>query len=433
MRRNNLIQCGLMAVAAFLTTASAELQWAGSYENTLDGLYLNESKCILDENRLRLDLNATFGSAVSFTGDIVFRKFFGKIRYDAASYLPVHIAHPFPEEVLALFGEQAGGEMDFIYKDTIYVDNAALTLEKGRTLITAGIQQLPWGSGYAWNPTDLWNVKDILDPTYDKPGQAAVKYNQGIGPLSLTAVAGFAADYTKTPWTVSLSSIVAGFDLTVLGAYRSTGFQNAFIGEGSWNRNRYCVGYSISGQIASVGVHSEGGWNRETVDESFTRQYQSAMDELVSLQNMGVNADLFSSDHSDKRDYFQFVAGVDYTFAVGNGLYVMGEYFFNDDGKKESERYTIEDWAEYLSGENLSLGMHTLFGGVSYSVTDLSTLSLYAIGNLSDRSVAFNPWFTASITDDCELELYAAIPIGGDKDEFGRRQYMGRVRVKVFW
>lgn len=424
---------GVLFVALCATMVGAELQWAGSYENTLDGLYLSGEKNILDENRLRIDMNASFGSAVSFTGDIVFRKFFGTVRYDYADFLPEHIAHPFSEEVMALFGDTGSQEMAFAYRDTLYVDNAAVTLEKKRTLLTVGIQQLPWGSGYAWNPTDLWNVKDILDPTYDKPGQAALKYNQGIGPVSVTAVAGFAEDYTRIPWTLTLSSTVGGFDFTALGAYRATRFQNELYGTGKWYRDRYCAGYSFSGQLGGIGVHSEGGWNRELVERSFTRQYAKAREEMALLQLMGVDTVPLASDHAYARNYFQVVAGADYTIGIGNGLYIMGEYFFNGDGKERSEDYSIEDWSEYLSGENLTLGQHTVFAGISYSITDLSTLALYAVGNLSDRSAALNPWLTISITDDCELDISGAVPLGGDEDEFGRKQYMGRARIKVYW
>ncbi len=39
-----------------------------------------------------------------------------------------------------------------------------LDYNKLRLNIRVGKQQLPWGTGYAWNPTDIFNAKDILDP-----------------------------------------------------------------------------------------------------------------------------------------------------------------------------------------------------------------------------------------------------------------------------
>ena len=142
---------------------------------------------------------------------------------------------------------------------------------------------------------------------------------------------------------------------------------------------------------------------------------------------------IFSSDHNKNRNYPQILAGADYTFSVSNGLHLMAEYFYNGDGKKGSNEYTIEDWMEYLSGDNLGLGMHELFSGISYAISDLSTLSLYVISNLSDRSVALNPWLTVSISDDSQLDITGAISIGDKEDEFGRSQFMGRARIKVFW
>jgi hypothetical protein len=411
----------------------AELKWGGSYENTLWGYYLNERSELLDENRLRLDMNATSGSAVSFTGDIIFKKHFGRTTYDIASLVPSHIARPIPDSVMSLPGESTETGMTFSYGDTFYVDNAALTLETGRTLLTAGIQQLPWGCGYAWNPTDLWNIKDILDPGYDKPGKAAIKLDQGIGPVSFTAVAGFAEDYMETPWTVSLSSTVAGFEATALTAYRTITFENQLYGEGPFKRERYLFGYSLSGQILEIGIHSEGAWNREIPDASFSRMYDNATAIIKPLLIFGADTDLLTSDHAKTRTYQQIVAGADYTFGIGSGLFIMSEYFYNGDGKDDSNRYTVEDWMEYMTGDNLSMGKHTLLSGISYPVTDLSTFALYVITNISDRSVALNPWLTVSISDDCELDISGAVPIGDREDEFGRDQYMGRARVKVFW
>jgi len=411
----------------------AELQWGGSYENTLWGYYLIEKSNLLDENRLRLDMHVASGSAVSFTGDIIFKKHFGTTTYDIAALVPSHIAHPIPESIMSQFGGSTKAEMTFSYQDTLYVDNAAMTLETGRTLLTAGIQQLPWGCGYAWNPTDLWNNKDILDPGYDKPGKAAIKLDQGIGQVSITAVAGFAKDYMETPWTVSLSSTIAGFEATALAASRTITFENPLYGHGTFRRDRYLFGYSLSGQLSEIGIHSEGAWNREVPTSVFSRSYNAVLSTMETLRPLGVKSDLLTSDHAKARWYPQIVAGADYTFGIGNGLFIMSEYFYNGDGKKNSEEYTVEDWMEYLTGDNLSMGTHTLFSGISYPFTDLSTFALYSIVNFSDYSVALNPWLTVSIADDCELDISGAIPIGDEEDEFGRSQYMGRARLKVFW
>lgn len=127
-------------------TYKKEIIWVGKKD------YVVRQCDFYDENRLRLDIDVSFGKHVAFSGDLIFKKYFGAIEYPFKDFLPEHIGQFFPED------------RSFTFSDTIYLDNAALTLQRKRTLFTIGIQQLPWGSGYAWNPTDIWNKKELLDP-----------------------------------------------------------------------------------------------------------------------------------------------------------------------------------------------------------------------------------------------------------------------------
>lgn len=430
--------CLLLANVSF-----AELQWGGSYENTIWGYRLSETSSLMDENRLRLDMNVAAGRAVSFTGDIIFKKHFGKTSYDISQFVPKNISKVLLYQHNSTPEDFRNTELAYNYRDTFYVDNAAIAFETGRTILTAGIQQLPWGCGYAWNPTDLWNVKDILDPGYDKPGKAAIKLEHGIGPVSITAVTGFANDYRHAPWTTSFSATIAGFEATALAAYRSVTSEVAIPVYISFSAEelssyvnfdnlseRYVFGYSLSGQFLDLGVHSEGAVNRRIQEYSLTGIDKNA---LTILDSIGIPLKRFKKSFDYTQTYISVVAGTDYTFGIGNGLFIMSEYFYNVDGAKNDERYSTEDWMEYLAGDKLSMGRHTLYSGISYSFTDLSTLALYSIVNISDGSIALNPWLTISITDDCELDISGAIPIGDEEDEFGRDQYMGRARLKVFW
>lgn len=427
----------VLGVALTASQSYAGLTWGGSYENTAVGMYLDGESSLYDENRLRLDLDAALGSHVRFSGDIIAKKYFGSTEFAYLALLPSQYGEALTilGDALVTAGLAAPGDMsadDWAYtlSDTFYVDNAAITLQVKRTLVTVGIQQLPTGTGYAWNPTDLWNIKDVLDPGYEKPGHAALRVEQGLGPVTLAAVAGFHRDLGRMPWNASLQTNAGGFDITLIGGSVTRVGYSLLDPSVEYDFQTYAAGLALAGQLWDIGVWFEGAWKRERTDDTYVGQYLLQQTLLASL---GVDTSLFASARHQDRDFAQFLLGADYTIGVGNGIYLMAEYLYNGDGRSSDRFYTIEDWERYLSGEALTLGQHTLFGGLSYAVGDLVTASLYAIANLSDRSVALNPRVDVSITDDCTLETYGALPIGGQTDEFGRDQYLGQVRLKVYW
>ncbi len=417
---------------AFTFHASAKLIIGGSYENTLTAMVLERSGDVrvYDENRLRLDFDAKIGETVSFDGDLIFRKYVGATNHALTDFLPDTIGQAL-EAAAAIAGTQVPV---YAFSDTFYVDNAAVFLQKNRTIFAVGIQQLPWGSGYAFNPTDLWNTKDILDPTYEKPGKPAIKFEQGLGALSVAAALGFDDNLRHAPWTVSLGTHVQAFDITLIGGSKVREFSDELLGGETFNFRRYLTGLSLSGQVADIGVWAEAAANREETDNAFVSAYKDSLARyLPLLPFLGIPSALLSTDHLDDRTYVQALVGADYTFAVGNGLHLMAEYLYNGDGKSDEDDYTLEDWTDYFMGENLTLGSHTLFGGLSFSPTGLSALSLYAIGNASDHSLILNPWFTYNITNDCGLDISAALPFGRDNTEYGLGTYLCMVRLKVFW
>jgi hypothetical protein len=382
---------------------------------------------------LRLDLKAKLGDVVRFDGDIILKKYVGSTTYDLADYLPENIA-----STLTAVARLSGTRVPpFAFRDTFYIDNAALFLQKKRTIFSIGIQQIPWGTGYAFNPTDLWNIKDILDPTYEKPGKPSIKFEHGLGNLGVIGVVGFDENWRHIPWTASLATHAAGFDISLCAGSNVRELFDPALSASSFYFRRYLSGYAVSGQIGDIGVWSEGALNRVETDKNYVSAYSEYDDSMQVLlpfiRHLGIDPDALETDYLKDRTFAQLLAGMDYTFGIGNGLHCMAEYLYNGDGKDDYDKYSLEDWLEYYEGLNLSLGMHMLFGGLSFSPTDLSTVSLYAIGNLSDRSVMINPWFTYSITDDSELNVIGAVPVGHSNDEFGQKVYTGMVRLKIYW
>jgi len=63
-----------------------------------------------------------------------------------------------------------------------------VTLDFERVLLRIGKQQLPWGAGYSWNPTDIFNAKDPLDSTYERVGLNAFQLQVPFGTEGMVTV-----------------------------------------------------------------------------------------------------------------------------------------------------------------------------------------------------------------------------------------------------
>jgi len=76
------------------------------------------------------------------------------------------------------------------FSDRTFLDNAYLKLSLKAFDLTVGKQQISLGTGYVWNPTDVFNIKDPLDPTYEQPGHNALRVDVALGNnTTLTALA----------------------------------------------------------------------------------------------------------------------------------------------------------------------------------------------------------------------------------------------------
>jgi len=130
------------------------------------------------------------------------------------------------------------------------------------------------------------------------------------------------------------------------------------------------------------------------------------------------------------QDFIQLAAGADYTLA--NGLYLMGEYHYDERGRTRREEYQLTDWLRVLT-QGGSLGRDRLFLGSSYPVTSLWRASLYALVNLNDRSAALNPWVAWNARESLEITLTAALPWGEAGSELGEYPRSGLLRLRVYY
>ena len=68
--------------------------------------------------------------------------------------------------------------------DTLFLDNIYIRANFKNFDLTVGKQQISLGTGYAWNPIDIFNFKQLLDPTYEQTGVNAIRAEIPIGSRS---------------------------------------------------------------------------------------------------------------------------------------------------------------------------------------------------------------------------------------------------------
>lgn len=387
----------LLILITFTSKASTQaLEFTGYYENQLFPQELNDQLILQDYNKLRIDLSAQVAENVSFNGDYICRLFHGAKSFNSFDFVPENVVSQYARESQASI-DSLRPYFDFEYSDENFLDNAYVTIYSRYANIRIGKQQLPWGSGYSWNPTDIFNQKNLLDPTYEKVGVNAFKLEMLFGREAvLTTVIGIGEEWETSTKALKVKEHFLGFDLSACFVEKTQeGFD--YILFSPLSERRRLFGADFSGELLGLGLWAEGAYNRL----------------------------------EDSDDFGQYLVGADYTFE--SGLYLIGEYYRNELGRTDKSEYTFDDWMRLLSAEGENLGVDYISSGEMYPVTELLSWSNYLIINLNDRSGIFFPWFDYSFSDNTEVILVAYVPFGEEETEFGEFGLGGFAGIRVYF
>jgi len=373
-----------------------ELEFSGYYENQLTVQELCEETYLQDYNKLRLDLRAEISENVSFNGDYVYRTFHGETEFNAFDFIPDGVIADYADE-MGVPADSLRPDFGFEYEDENFLDNAYVTIYLQKATIRVGKQQLPWGSGYTWNPTDIFNEKNILDPTYEKPGVEAYKLEIPFGDEGMLAgILSSGDDWEASTRAVKVKQHFLGFDLSLSFVEKEEAEIDYFSFTESVERRRL-FGGDFSGEILELGFWGEGAYNQL----------------------------------EDSDDFGQYLVGLDYTFQ--SELYLMVEYYRNEHGDSDKDQYDINDWMRLLDADGENLARDYIFVGQRYPLTELLNWSNYALINVNDGSGIVYPWFDYSFNDNTELNLVGLIPWGEKETEFGESGFGGFFRIKIYF
>ncbi|KPJ72655.1 hypothetical protein AMJ52_05630 [candidate division TA06 bacterium DG_78] len=354
----------------------AEVDIYGYFEPQYTGIYTDENYYQFQSNKLRVDLKSTIVNNVEFGADVIYLLYFGATNWNILDFLPDQITSPIPLDQRALF--------QITYGDSFYLDNVYARLANYRFALTVGKQQISLGTGYFSNPTDVFNTKDALDPTYEQPGHNAIRLD-----AYLADRFGIMLMYTPVEWDwqnsgklVRLKTGLGHFDISVLGyefQHTTTDFYT-FI---QTQQRRRLLGADFVGEILGFGVWGEGCYN-------------------------------FMDDDDD--NFFEFLIGTDYTFE--GGLYTMFEYHHNSSGESDYPEYDLNDWMQFFTGETKTISQDQVYGLIQYPLTDFIMVGTSAIFSISDQSIALVPMVYYSIFENVELTLMFNLYIGEEGKVF---------------
>lgn len=347
----------------------------GYFETQLMGTQLDNKIYQLFSNKLRLDLRSDISDKVTFAANVNFITYHGKKEWYILDFLPGRVTEAISDEFYPVF------KLNF--EDEIFLDNAYLKLRFDLFDLTIGRQQISTGTGYVWNPTDVFNIKDLFDPTYEQPGHNAATLEVPIGyDYTFTALYSPESNWESSTKMLRLKGRALHFDYTLIAVEREWTFHDytrldpendSFFGV---PEKRHLFGISTVGELLELGVLGEYAYN----EMQYSRNFQ------------------------------EWVVGINYTFDFQT--YFMIEYYHNTLGKERSSKYTFNDWMRLFTNEQKTIARDQVYVLIQHPLTELLDGGLTSVVCLSDQSVVLVPTLTYSLWENVDVMAYFSFNLG---------------------
>ena len=249
---------------------------------------------------------------------------------------------------------------------------AFATVYVGQTQVTMGRQRIAWGTGFAWNPTDILNpFNPGAIELGEKAGVDAAYVNIPIGAFSrIETVVAPGRRQGQTSLATRAGTNWREYDVSIMGGRF---------------REDWVVGGDFAGYVGNAGLRGEAAytWN------------------------------------DDGRNYLRAILNADYNFA--GGYYVLVELYFNGQGSRDKADY---DLTAVLAGETFNLAKDYAAASVAKSITPLLAGTLYSLINLDDQSALVGPSITYSLAENLELAASTYFFLGPSDTEFGAQEHV---------
>ena len=389
----------------------------GYVENTSTIEYLErlEEERLLNVSRMRVDLAGEPNASLDFGIGVVGTMHQGATRVNVTNYFPGKVREQLVSGAEDLFTYQTESEK-------LFVQEAFGTLYTDRFRLRVGRHKFYTGTGYAYNPIDLLNAKNPMDPTYETDGLDALLLTVDLpNQTQLQGLVRYADRLKNSDYLLRLKTYLNGWDVALQYTHHrkeridweTLNSEEALddLMEGTpmdaYTRDfrRHLLGGEFAGEVFGFGVYGEGGY-----------VLVEAPDEVGTLTDAA-------------EDHERVMIGVDRTFDVQ--LYMMVEYLRFGQGASDNDELSLNDYMAVFGGEQIAMTQNTLFTGLSYPLSDFIEGSLYTIVNIDDGSGLMNPWIIYDIRPGLKLSISLNIPFGGQNGANGNAGASGFARLKL--
>jgi hypothetical protein len=405
---NTRMQAWLVVILLFVPSAACAREvWSSEDgEQTIDLVSaLKESFLFTDEDsatglwRLRFELDARLG--YRSTVELAYEQRLRTVEQAALQelvVLPPQIMAPYR---IAQLDNAISVSDAYAYRHEL--DRALAALHYERADVTIGRQAIGLGRGVLFSASDVFAPFSPLE--IDREWRRGVDAIRGDVRLTDTTSFGLIGAFGES-WD----------DSALLGRLRGRTSSGLFDGElvvGKRAEDTMYAG-SFSAALGEAEVHGELAFF--DTPEAF------------------VDGGLFGGDDMVTK----LVVGASYTFNVGNGLTVWGEYHFSGFGSEDmaqaQQRLQEADYVErFLRGDTQIVGRHATAVQANYLVNDLCSLNFVWIANPDDGSGVVAPSATLTLSDNVTIVASLYVPYGDGLDETGlpRSEY-GASPVSAF-
>ena len=369
----------------FPILAFGQMEFFGYYETEYDHLKLKGTNYNFGYNKHRLDLESRSNESIMIAANINFRLYHGKTEWNLFDFIPMDTVEVDGEQITSI----TESLLDEIYLNNIYLRSSFSLFD-----FTIGKQPISLGTGYAWNPLDIFNRKDLIDPTYELPGINALRMEIPIVDRTvLDAIIAPDSTWEMSSKMIQLKSGLGSFDYSLNAAYQ---YHLIPSGKSDFTYDQiYFGGSSFVGEFWEFGLWGETFWS--------------------------LDADI---------NFGEVVFGMDHTF--NNGLYLMTEYFHNSLGAEKNE-VTFDHYLYSFSGETHSLMQNYIFAMGMYNITDYISANLISFGNIDDESFILAPQLNWDAFEDVTVGVWASQSFGENDTEFGIHDLSIRFRIRAYY
>jgi hypothetical protein len=391
----SLLVFALLFSSALFTQDKLEI--FGYFESQIMGAEVKNEFLQLFSNKLRVDLKSSLSKNITFAANFDYITFHGKTEWNILDFLAPSVVSEVPEGMEAFYV--------LPFSDRTFLDNAYIKIAFKPFDLIVGKQQISLGTGYVWNPTDVFNVKDYLDPTYEQPGHNAVRLDVPLG-TSYTLTTLFSPDenWGESAKMIQLKGRISHFDFSFIAIEKAwrfhdyTQFDTDSMNFRELPEKRQLLGASTAGELLGLGVWAEYAFNNMETTKNF----------------------------------YELVLGADYTFDFQT--YVMVEYYRNTLGKTNYEDYTLNDWMRLMAMEQKALSRDQVYVFFQHPVTDLLTAGISSIYCISDSSLALIPTLNYSLSDNVDIFAYLNFNFGAEGKAFAKNLGNGGLlRIRVYF